>query len=263
VSRFEEHLSRYAPRLLAEFHDIRARLSDSDVKGSQNERTVREFLTRHVPADFIASCAQILDSKDELSDEVDLAVCNEYQVFRDPEEGLLIAEGVDFVVQVKALLNSVELDRVFNNAASVKKLTRTSAKGDTVYWHSGRSRELRVRIPYLCFCFTSELMEETLLNKLIEKSPSGSAGELPDALFALDRGVTYLNHGNGDVLGLKDREGESMIGWAMYHTGERTLVEFLRYIFTFVPRVTRYQPPIVQYFQQPGTYMTMYRTSWG
>lgn len=254
MSRFEEHLTRYGPRLLAEFQDIRARLSDSDVKGGQNEEAVREFLRRHSPNNYIAGSAQILDSTDQVSDEVDAAVCNEYQIFREAKDGILIAEGVDFVVQAKALLNSAELRRVYKNAASVKKLTRTFSAGDSAYAEVHIGAQLRERIPYLCFCFTSELAERTLFDKLNEESDRANPGEAPDALFVLDRGITYINHGDGTVLGQKDAQGKVLVRWSMMLTGERTLVEFLRYAYGFVPRFVRFQPPIVRYFTPRSTY---------
>jgi cellulose synthase/poly-beta-1,6-N-acetylglucosamine synthase-like glycosyltransferase len=127
MSRFEDSLAGYGPRLQQEFQSIRRKLSDSDVKGSQNERALTEFLRQHVPSDFIANTAQMLDARDQQSDEIDIVVCNDYQVFREPANGLFIAEGVDFVVQVKAQHTTQELERIFKNSATVKRLERTSA----------------------------------------------------------------------------------------------------------------------------------------
>jgi hypothetical protein len=57
MSRFEDYLASYGPRLQQEFQSIRLRLGDSDVKGSQNERALTEFLRQHAPSDFMANTA--------------------------------------------------------------------------------------------------------------------------------------------------------------------------------------------------------------
>src|SRR5215204_2174581 len=122
MGHFTNYLQAYGPELQERFAKIRRGMSDSDVKGGQNERIVAEFLEETVPADFVARSVQIIDSYDRRSHEVDVAVCNRYQIFRESGGGLLIAEGVDFTSQVKAVLTTAELERAFKNCATVKAL---------------------------------------------------------------------------------------------------------------------------------------------
>jgi uncharacterized protein DUF6602 len=258
MSRFEDYLAKYAPRLQAEFQSIRARLTDSDVKGSQNEQALTEFLRHHVPSDFIANTAQILDARDQQSDELDIVVCNEYQVFREPTNGLFIAEGVDFVVQVKAQLNTHEIDRIFKNSATVKRLERTSVDGDTARAEGHLGSHLLDHIPYLAFCYTSQLTGDTLYEKLTERSQGDEVRQQPDAMFILDRGLSCYNHGRGDVLSIGGTS--KFVGWSVLSTKERTLVEFLRYIYAYIPRIYRVQPPIVRYIDAQSHYRARCRT---
>jgi hypothetical protein len=73
------------------------------------------FLKNTVPAWDASKNSQIIDSDCLRSDEVDVCVCNYDQFLIQPEGGLLISEGVDFVVQVKAMVTDDELDRALKN----------------------------------------------------------------------------------------------------------------------------------------------------
>ena len=172
-------------RLKDDFDRIRATLSDSDVKGSANEQAIVEFLQKHTSAHFITSNVQIIDSYGKASDEVDICVCNVNQPFGANPNQLVIAEGVDFVVQVKAKLSSQEIDRVIKNAKTVKQLKRKATQHDRVFGHIEDAPYYIDRIPYFVLANTSELTLETTYKKLLTSLSSVPLEFQPDAIFVL------------------------------------------------------------------------------
>ncbi|MCP4159379.1 MAG: hypothetical protein GY760_04855 [Deltaproteobacteria bacterium] len=98
MTKILDHFKGYNDQINAEFQRIRKTVDDSAVKGGQNEIIFRDFLSNHVKNSFICTGSQICDSKGNKTDELDIAVCNESQLYQ-PNGGLLIAEGVNFVVQ--------------------------------------------------------------------------------------------------------------------------------------------------------------------
>lgn len=133
VGVIEEYFEQHGKELTARFARIRAAHQDSHVKGGANEAAVAELLRQHLADRRIVTNSSILDTRGELSNEVDVAVCNSYQPFLTAEgEQLLIVEGVDAAVQVKARLTATELERLVSNAASVKRLERSHQRDATV-----------------------------------------------------------------------------------------------------------------------------------
>ena len=103
--------------LRLEFEKRRSLLTDSDAKAGGNEKAVGEFLQKHVGSARIAFNKQVIDSHGMRSGEMDVCACNLDQLSLD--EPLIIAEGVDFVVQVKAVLTDAELLRIVKNCRSL------------------------------------------------------------------------------------------------------------------------------------------------
>jgi hypothetical protein len=107
---------------------------DSDVKGAGNEQIVAELIQNNMAHKAIVTNCSIIDARDRRSSEVDVAICNEYQPFLSRRQAeILLVEGVDAVVQVKARLDGREIKRIVRNCQSVKRLERSASKGDQCY----------------------------------------------------------------------------------------------------------------------------------
>lgn len=250
MTKFEEHLEGYAKQLLAEFERTRRSLSDSAVKGGENEKIVADFLESHVSARQVRMNVQVVDSADRDCDEIDVCLCNEHQSFGSSSGALLIAEGVDAVVQVKALLNGSELVRAFKNCGQLKALRRKSGEWDSVMCPTGMSNEALAQIPYVILAFEQKLAKDTLRERLVSQEEDVGPDQMPDAVFSLQSGISYVNCREGIDW---PHVGSALTGWVAEASGNRTLLQFLRFLNTRVPRFNRVNMPLAEYFPSPVT----------
>jgi hypothetical protein len=253
MAKILDSISRHSVVLQKRFEAARATVTDSDVKGSLNENLIAEFLRDIVPNWFVSVNSQIMDSDDQTSDEIDICVCNEHQFYVQPSGGLLIAEGVDFVIQVKAVATSDEIVRIIKNCISIKSLKRASDDGDTVFSPGHIPPEWFNYIPYICFVFSSQLAEETILKKLNEQCSTVQLEHQPDAVFVLDRGMTYINCRDGRG-GTWQKNGKPHIGWLALKTDDATLFEMIRFISQRVLKFNRQKSPLNHYMPEGTRY---------
>lgn len=253
MSNIESSLSKYSKVLDAKFQSIKATATDSGVKGDGNEKILSEFLEGCSPGwKPILNC-QIVDSFDSISDEVDIAICNDHQFFTQPGGGVLLVEGVDFVVQSKAMITDSEIDRVIKNSSSVKTLKKAISKGSQVSVPKHVSPENINYVPYFCFAFSSELKPATVKDRLNEKCKDVPFQLQPDIVVLHDRGTLLVNGKDGTSTSLRNTEGP-IVGWVGIDTGENTLLEFIRHCVHGVPRVAHANSPVSHYFKRSKKY---------
>ena len=206
-----------------------------------------------MPNWFVSTNSQLLDAFDRMSDETDVAICNQYQAFCQPEGGILIIDGVDLVVQVKAILDDTELDRAFSSCLTVKNLKRSFRVGETVFAPQSMPTDWYVYTPYIVLAFSSKLKGETLHQRLREKSDPVELPNQPDALFVLDRGLSFINCRDGRGTDWKQKD-ELCKGWIKMESGESTRFEFIRFMNQIVSYVLRQRPPLSLYFPSKVDY---------
>lgn len=258
MASIEKYFEYQERRLRDDFETIRATYRDSDVKSSANEDVVAQFLRKHVSARYLVTNVEIIDSYGQASNEVDVCACNTDQPFYESPGQIVIAEGVDFVVQVKASLTSREVDRIIDNCDSVKKLCRKAWDKDQVIATLADVPYFVERIPYIALAFSSQLKLDTVLRKLIEKLSNVALERQPDAIFILNKGGIYnFREGKGRTWKSGDKP---ILGLAAVYPGERTLFEFIRYIYTIVPRFHRVASPLLHYFPDRPGYRLIGRT---
>src|SRR6266498_2107400 len=158
IHTYLEHQER---KLLLDYEGIRKTHKDPDVKGTVNEGIVAEFLTKHMAGRGIAKNSEIIDSYGDRSDECDVCVCNEDQPFHATSGDVLIAEGVDCVIQVKGCLTGTEIDRTIKNCRSVKQLRRRAREGELTHTHKDDIKYHLERIPYFVLALSSRVSLET------------------------------------------------------------------------------------------------------
>lgn len=245
----EDYLLKQSKILNIEFEKISNIYKDSDVKGGQNENVVAQFIKENYNANFTSIGAEIIDSFGSHTDEIDVCVSNSYQPFSSQYGQPLIAEGVDFVVQVKKTISTQEVDRIIKNCSRLKNLIRKPNDKDKVVNIGGQDdiKHLVSRIPYIVIAIESQLTLETLVEKLNAKYADKEHVFQPDALFVLSRGsIINFREGNGRTW--ITESGKKSIGFTIAHTKEHTLFEFMRYIHSFIPHVERQIHPLNNYF---------------
>ena len=256
MSRFEDSLDAAADVLLSRFVQIRRSFSDSDVKGSHNERIIADFVAE-ITGRRVEIGIEVFDTSGRRhSDECDIALCNDGQPrFRMP----LIAEGIDAVLQVKASLVESEVKSAFKNSASVKSLSRRftnmfSLKNEGETWE---------RIPYYVVAF--EGLKSATIAKHI-KTHAVKPEDEPDVIFVLGArksGEPRPNAEGGYVLYnrrkvtlgtpiITNDVGVPIEGqWVCIPSGRRTLLELARALHTL--RVPLFLgPPLAKYFSDHG-----------
>lgn len=247
MNPIQKYFESYQDVLLNSFNRIRSTHSDSSVKGGRNEQIICEFLEEHVENKFVARNVQIIDSLGNASDEIDVCVCNEYQPFNTSNSEILIGEGVDFTVQVKAILSNEELDRIIKNCASIKKIQRLFDKGDEFQGEIGDLNYFINRIPYVVFAFDSKTSIETMYKNLTIKLKDIPLELQPDAIFVLGKGcIINFREGNGSTYTVNEKKLSGLSGFLLE---EKTLLEFIRYITYIVPRIKRHSKTINIYLR--------------
>jgi len=251
MTKSEDYFRSFARQMKEHFERIRATHKDSDVKGSRNERIVADFLKEHFSARFIPTNVEIIDSFGGASQEVDVCVCNIDQPFSCGE--MVIAEGVDFVIQVKAALNSSEIDRTVRNCSSVKNLKRKVSANDVVHGSKHEKPHYVDRIPYFVFAFSSDTSLKTIRQNLIAKLQTIPTEHQPDGVLILDVGCVFnLRDGQGkgsELHGLVDGKplGRA-VGFLAIESGAESLAQFIYRIHNVTPRFYRAVSALTHYF---------------
>lgn len=198
-----------------QFSAIRRAHKDADVKGGRNEASLASVLEKNLYPRRVLTNAELIDSEDVHSDEVDLVICNEWQPFNSDDARLLIAEGVDAVVQIKARLTSDELKRCFKNAASVKALRRKAEPGARVATNIHDAEHFVARIPYFCVAFDSALSVDSVHKKTLELAAVTPSELQPDGVIVIDKCVALNLRGNEGAFRVIPDEGQNLDPWGV------------------------------------------------
>ena len=251
MDKVEKYFELYGKRILEDFERIRSTTKDSDVKGGKNEKVIANFLEQHISSYFITTGIELLDAHGFSSNEIDVCVCNRDQPFKNETGELVLVEGVDFVIQVKAILTNPEIERIAKNARSVKKLKRSHGKGDQIVVGDGIEYYVN-RVPYFVIAFDTQLSFETTFNSIVSKLKEIPSEEQPDGIFVLNK-ASFLNFRDTKDSGFKSHTDQGWVpvsGWIGLETKEFTLLEFMKYSNTVVPKIKRMRNPILNYFSQ-------------
>ena len=209
--------------LESRFSAARKIQADSSARGSANEDLVADLLNSVFRSGRAVTRSTVVDSSGHRSNEQDIIVCNEDQLLLGDKSRpqLLIVEGVDFVVQVKARLTTRELERISTNCMSVKQCHKVRYPDDILAPDDhDRPGGFLDHVPYYVLCFESELSPATALSKLTETLDEVHPAYRPDGVFVLDR-FSLLR--TPDVA--EDEVAERP--FALHETAELTLARFM------------------------------------
>lgn len=246
-NNIKQYLIKQSQILNAEFDKIKTIYGDSDVKGGQNENIIADFIKENYTSNFISIGVEIIDSYGNHTDEIDVCICNQYQPFSAKYGQPLIAEGVDFVIQVKKTITTQEIDRIVKNCARLKKLIRKHNESDKVF---GKIEDVEFfvdRIPYIVVAVDSQLTLETIVEKLNAEYNKANFQSQPDAVFVLNRGfIINFREGKGRTW---TASGNKIVGFCVVHSQDKTLFELVRYIHSHIPKIEKQVHPLNNYFE--------------
>lgn len=262
MNKIDQYFDNYNRIFQLDFERVRQSYSDSDVKGANNEQILADFLEKHLQSgQSIITGAQIIDSQGNASKETDVCINNIYQPFASSPGHLVIAEGIDCVIQVKALLDKQELNRAFSNCQSVKRLQRQRHPcHDKVLAFPDDIPSLVDCIPYIVFAFqTTAVRPETVHKWIVNLGTQYNFDVQPDAIYILNfesskTGKMLFSffkhlHGKKGVGALYDDQMRKYAeGWTRIDTTQnRTLIEMMRFL-AGLPKIERGIPPLNHYF---------------
>jgi hypothetical protein len=110
-----------------DFDEIRNTIRHPGEKGRSFENIVRAFLEKYLPKSLDISTGFIIDSNGNQSKQMDIIISDATKTpifFQDESMRVLPVECVYSVIEVKALLTSEELQKVFDNMKSVRRLEK-------------------------------------------------------------------------------------------------------------------------------------------
>ena len=246
MSSVEEYLNLQEKLMKENFEFIRHSYRDSDVKGGANEHIVADFLRKYISCNFIANNSEIVDSYGNKSDETDCCVCNRDQPVNKESGGILIAEGVDFVVQVKAKLTKTEIGRAVKNCKSVKMLKRRKNQKDVFSAMDADIPYFVERIPYFVFAFSGGAKFETLCKNIYDATDNNDYIYQPDAFFVLNEGfIVNCRDGKGAGVEVNGKVAEGLFAYST----KQNLSDFMKFIHLIVPRFYRVIDPLNYYIR--------------
>jgi len=110
-----------------DFNEIRNTMTHPGDKGISFEEIVRKFLTLYSPKSLDISTGFIIDSDGNESRQMDIIISDAAKTpifFQNESVRVMPVECVYAVIEVKAMLNAYELQKVFENMKSVRRLEK-------------------------------------------------------------------------------------------------------------------------------------------
>jgi hypothetical protein len=105
-------------------------------KGASFEGVVRQFLEQYFPKNLDISSGFVIDSNDKVSNQIDIIVSDRFKTpifYQDESIRVVPVECVYSVIEVKSDLDSKELQKCFQNMASVRSLEKKAYSRDPPY----------------------------------------------------------------------------------------------------------------------------------
>ncbi len=185
-----------------DFDDIRLAFTHGGIKGSCFEEILVSFLRPLLPSRIGICTGQVIDSLGNYSKQLDLILYDQVnaptlKIARDIR--LLPVECVFGVIEVKAKLTGKEIQQVFDNMESVRRLNREAVVSNPAnrflqLFYQGCPMAYNA-VCYFCFAFGSNLRAENIASKLETESKQRklSPGERLDLVSILGKGTWVLD----------------------------------------------------------------------
>ena len=193
--------------LARRFRSIRRAHSDSDVKGGRNEVSLALLLAENVHPRRVLTNIELVDSDGVHSDEMDIAICNEWQPFAS--DSLTSSSPRGSTAQSRSRLGSIRV----RWSAFLRTLLRPKRCAESTFRASRCRASMHDvphfvdRIPYICVAFESALSVDSLCAKLDELSQGSPPEMQPDAIVVVGKCVAMNVRENGGALRFRPGSG--------------------------------------------------------
>ncbi|MGB5732933.1 MAG: DUF6602 domain-containing protein [Thiohalocapsa sp.] len=191
----EEVFKEVSAQMRSDFERSRSALSHPGLKGSSNEEIVKSFLRQYLPKNLEISTGLAVDSKGRVSRQLDIIVHDAAKTpifFQSSETRVIPAECIYAVIEVKASLDKVELEKSFQNMQSVKNLEKVAffkPNSAIVETKNLYGKEwLNWPIAHFIFAFSSPSLESVLSNLQVLETGLDVHKRI-DTICVLDKGV--------------------------------------------------------------------------
>ncbi len=247
-----EIMSQAAQEMTLSLAKIRTAMDHNLSKGEAAEETVRTFVRRYLPPSIGVTKGQVIDSRGQRTRQLDVIL---YDMARTPmlfgsdEDGhrLVPSEGVFAVVEVKTHVGPADMEGVFRNMLSVKRLDKSAyAPQGFIEQTVGILGQEWDHFSTLYFLFAFEAGDLVGINEALEASVSQlPLHEKVDMACSLSRGVLMNQTPNGTF----DAAPSSGSTRVSYQTGNALLVFYMmtsEHLLQMSARpilVRRYIPP--------------------
>ncbi len=117
-------------QMLSRFTTIDDGVTHPTTKGDATEINWLNMLRPYLPKRYSIDTAFVIDSQENISEQIDIVIYDQNfspSLFNQDETKFIPAESVYAVIEVKQNLNKEHIQYAGKKAASVRKLTRTSA----------------------------------------------------------------------------------------------------------------------------------------
>ncbi len=122
-----EIFDQVAEKMRADLAEARLAIEHPGLKGATFEEVFIRFLRNYLPATLDISTGVIVDSAGRSSRQIDVIISDaaDTNFYRSGDTRVVPVEGVYSVIEVKATLDTRELERAFENMKSVRTLRKT------------------------------------------------------------------------------------------------------------------------------------------
>lgn len=249
---FTKHLELLQKQMALKFEEIRNAHKHSGVKGTNVEQIIREFLREYLPPYNRIGQGEVIDSTGGVSRQLDVIATNEHHPFLNDlnNPSVFFCEGVALAGEVKSTLTGDELDRALENCRAFKSLKFRMQEGAMVQAPREDIERFIESRPYFLFAFESRLSLGTIKERISvwNTQNSTSLKQQLDAVFVLTGG-NIINYGTGQgTLQFVTPEGALLHGYIYKDPkDDPTLLAFLSWVSTSLPRLSLPRPPILDY----------------
>lgn len=118
-----------AKKMVSDFEEAKKVFTHPGLKGTSHENSVRTFLEKYLPKSIDLSTGTIIDSLGNMSRQLDVIISDSKKTpifFSSGEIRVVPVECVYSVIEVKTYVDKTELERIYINLESVKKLKKTA-----------------------------------------------------------------------------------------------------------------------------------------
>lgn len=186
--------AQVANKMRADMEAARSALSHAGLKGGAFEEAFRQFLRDYLPDNLDVSTGQLVDSCGRMTRQLDVIISDRAKtpiLYQSSQTRVIPIECVYAVIEVKAHLDTPELDNTLANMDSVRALEKLAFEPEYPLIRTidlyGQSAQIW---PVMYFLFAFEGIDlQTIANNLAARQMSRPLNRRIDTICVLDQGV--------------------------------------------------------------------------